>query len=104
MPSGAPSAFAAGRDEREDDLVARSERCGAGAHRLDDPGTFVPAGERIDPDRKVAGGNVIVGVAEPGGDQPDADLILARILDVEVDDFVTTRRLLDYRAAASHRY
>ena len=104
MPRGAPSAFAAGGHEREDDLVAGSERRGVGAYRLHDPGAFVSAGKRIDPDRKVAGGDVIVGMTQARGDEPYADLILAGIIDVEVDDFVPSRRLLDYRAAASHKY
>jgi hypothetical protein len=64
----------------------------------------VSAGERIDPDRKVAGGDVIVGMTQARRNELYADLILAGVIDVEVDDFVPPWRLLDYRAAASHKH
>ena len=57
-----------------------------GADLGDDAGALVAARERVDADRDVAGGDVVVGVAQPGGHQLDLDLARPRVVDLEVHD------------------
>lgn len=68
------------------DLVAGR----VGADGLDDACTFVTAGDGKDPGRLVAGGEVVVRMAEAGGDHPDANLVLAQFVEVQFDDLVSS--------------
>ena len=85
VPGRARPAGAAGRDVRADDLVARLDALHAGADRLDDAGALVPAHDRH-PDGGVARGDVVVGVAEPGGHQLDPDLVRLGLVELQVGD------------------
>src|SRR5262249_14549839 len=67
-------ASAAGGDEREDDVVAHGESVDTGADRVDDAGALVAADDGVGDAGEVAGDEVLVGVAEPAGGQPHADL------------------------------
>ena len=68
------------------DLVAGS----VGADGLHDACTFVTAGDGKDPGHLVAGGEVVVRMAEAGGDHPDTNLVLAQLVEFEVDNLVSS--------------
>src|SRR5215468_4624922 len=85
MPGRAGPAGTAGRDVGQHDLVAWLDPLHVGADRLDDPGALVPAHDRH-PDGGVAGGDVVVGVAQPGGHDLDPDLVRLRLVDLQVGD------------------
>jgi hypothetical protein len=67
-----------------------------------DAGALVAAGERVDPDRDVAGSDVVVGVAQPGCGQLDLDLAGTRVVHLQVDDLVLARCLPDDGATRLH--
>jgi hypothetical protein len=75
-------------EEREDDVVALLEALRARAHRGDHAGALVAAEEGVLADREVPGGDVVVGVAQPGGGQLDLELAGLRVVDDQVHDLV----------------
>src|SRR6185437_15489005 len=85
VPGRTGPAGAAGRDVRADDLVARLHALHVRADGLNDPRALVPAHDR-QPDRRVAGGDVVVGVAQSGGHDLDPDLVRLRVVQLEVGD------------------
>ena len=86
LAARAPATLAAGGQEREDDVVAHLEALGVGADGGDHAGALVAAAHRVVRDGDVAGGDVVVGVAHPGGGQLDLDLAGARVVGDQVDD------------------
>jgi hypothetical protein len=68
----------------------------------DDPRALVPARERVDADRHVAGGDVVVGVAKAGRHQLHLDLARARVVDLEVDHLVLAGCLAKDCSAGLH--
>ena len=64
LARSAPAAVAAGGQEREDDVVALLDPLVVRRCRRDDARALVAARERVDADRDVAGGDVVVGVAK----------------------------------------
>src|SRR3954470_11968224 len=85
LPAGAaPAAVAAARDERADDVVALLHARDTGPDLLDDAGALVTADQR-EAWHDVAMAQVLVGMAEPGGDVADQDLVVLRLIEVELD-------------------
>ncbi|MCO5556202.1 hypothetical protein L7F22_009747 [Adiantum nelumboides] len=91
----APAAVAAGGQEGEDDVVALLEPLVVAPGLGDDAGALVATGERVDADRDVAGGDVVVGVAQARRGHLDLDLAGARLVEFEVDDLVLARSAPD---------
>jgi hypothetical protein len=81
----APAAAAARRDEREDDVVAHLEALDTRAELLDDPGTLVAAdgGQQRD---AVTDPHVVVRMAQPGGLDPDQNLVELRRIELDLLD------------------
>ena len=102
MPDGAPAAPAAAGQEREDDVVALLEARACSAPTSRRPRTLVAAAERVHADRHVAGGDVVVGVAQAGRHHLDPDLALTRVVDLEVHDLELAGGLADDRPAGLH--
>ena len=73
-----------------------------GRRLADDARALVAARERVDADRDVAGGDVVVGVAQARGHQLDLDLAWTRVVDLEVDDLVLAGCLANDRPARLH--
>ena len=71
--AGAEAAVPADGQERADHVVTGLEPAAARADLLDDPGSLVPADQRI-ADRDVAGTQVIIGMAQACRDEPDEHL------------------------------
>jgi hypothetical protein len=71
---------------------------------LDDPGALVATGERIGFHRHVPGGEVIIGVTQPGGDHFNEQLVLAWRIDVKVDDLEFSGSFPNDCTSASHVY
>src|SRR3954451_1824975 len=85
LPAGAaPAAVAAARDERADDVIALLHARDTRPDLLDDPGALVTTDQR-EAGHDVAVAEVLVGVAEPGGDVADQDLVVLRLIEVELD-------------------
>ena len=85
VAGGAPAALAAGRDEGQHDVVAGGDAGDARADLLDDAGALVAADDR-EGDGDVAGDEVGVGVAQPGGGQLDEDLLLLGRVELDLLD------------------
>src|SRR5581483_6902293 len=86
LAGGAPAAEAAGGDERAHHVVAGLDPADARPDLLDDAGTLV-APDEGEAGNDVAVAEVLVGVAEAGGDVADEDLTLLRRIEVKFDDF-----------------
>ena len=56
------------------------------ADRLDHPGALVAAAVGEVAGRHVTGGQVVVGVAQPGGHDLDEHLVLLRLVELDVGD------------------
>ena len=103
MPARAPACTGRTTGRNEKTTWSPSFQPGVcGPTAVDDPGALVAAAERVDPDRDVAGRDVVVGVAQPGGRHLDLDLALPRVVDLEVDHLVGAGCLLDDCAACVH--
>jgi hypothetical protein len=74
---------AAAGDEREDDVVTGAEVGNTGADLLHHPGALVAAHHR-EGEGDVAGDDVVVGQAQPGGGQLDQHLALAGRVEVDL--------------------
>ena len=81
--AGTPAAPTASGDERSHDVVADAQAPDSRPDGLDDPGGLVATAERKMPDGDVAGGEVIIGVTQPRGDNPDQDLVVARWIELD---------------------
>src|SRR5215469_2374230 len=78
-------ARAAGRDVGADNGVARLDPAHVRPDRLDDAGTLVTADDwQAHP--RIARGDVVVGVAQPGGHDLDPDLVRLRVVELQVGD------------------
>ena len=102
LARSAPAAVPAGGQEREDDVVALLDPLVVRRCRRDDARALVAARERVDTDRDVAGGDVVVGVAKAGGHQLDLDLARTWVVDLEVHDLVLAGCLANDRPARLH--
>ena len=67
-------------------MVADRDGADPGADRLHHPGALVPAAERQVPDADVAGGEVVVGVAQAAGHHAHPDLVVAGVVEVDLAD------------------
>ncbi len=74
-------------------MVADLQVAHAGTDRLDDARALVAAAERQVRHRDIALGDVVVGVAQARGDVADEHLVLAGLIDLELDDFPIARSL-----------
>jgi hypothetical protein len=61
-------------------------------------------GERIGAYWQVPGGDMVVGMAQSGRNESDAQFVLARIVDLKVDDLVFSGSLSDNGTSASHKH
>jgi len=84
VAGGAPPAFATRREERADDVVARSDVVDAVTDLLDDAGAFVPADERVVAGQ-VAGARVVIRMAQARGRELDEHLARLGLVEVELD-------------------
>jgi hypothetical protein len=83
-------------------MVARLEAPHSLPDRLDYTGPFVPAAVREVRDDAVTFGDVIVGVAQASGHQPDEDFAFLRAVQVDVDDFPFSGLLCEQRGSDLH--
>ncbi len=74
-------------------MIARRETADAGPDCLDHAGAFVATAERQVANGDVTGREVIVGVAQAGGADPDQYLVLTRFVEFHVADFPLTWNL-----------
>ena len=77
VTAGARGAFAAGRDESEDHVVARAQALDPGADLLHHAGALVTSDDRVHAP-EVAGPHVLVAVAHPRCGDSDQDLVRLR--------------------------
>jgi hypothetical protein len=98
----APTAVPAGGQEGEHDVVALLDPLVVRRRLRDDARALVPARERVDADRDVAGGDVVVGVAKPGRHQLHLDLAGAWVVDLEIHDLVLAGCLANDRPTGLH--
>ena len=61
-------------------------------------------GERIGGYRQIPGGDMVVGMTQSGRNEFDAQFVLARIVDVQVNDLVFSGSLSDNGTSASHKH
>jgi hypothetical protein len=67
-------------------VVALLEALGVRADGGDHSGALVPAAHRVGGNRHVAGGDVVVGVAQPGGGQLDLQFTGAGVVGHQIRD------------------
>ena len=89
------------RDETEDHMVARGQPVHAGPDLLDDARSLVASDDR-QRERQVAGHEVLVGVAQPGADQPDEDLAVLGRVEVDLLDAPVLAYLPQDRCSGLH--
>ena len=82
-------------------MVADGQPGHPDANLLDDAGPLVAADDRV-PDRDVAGAQVVVGVAQPGGGEPDKHLAGLRLVEVELDDLERLADVPQHRCSRLH--
>ncbi len=99
----APAAPTARSQEREHHVVALAPARGSGSDLHHDTGALVTAADRVTADRVVTGGDVVVGMAQPGGHHPDHQFAVARFVQLEVGDLVGTGCCADDRATSLHQ-
>lgn len=104
VPGSTPAAAAADRQEREDDLVPGRETRRIRADRLDDAAALVPSGERVGGHRRVAGDEVVIGVAQTRGHHLDPQFTLLGIVHLQVDHLERTGHVPDDCASGSHEF
>jgi hypothetical protein len=97
----APAAEAAGRDERTDDMVAGLDPADARPDLLDDAGTLVAPDDR-EPGDDVAVTEMLVGVAQTGGDVADEDFAFLRRVEIKLDDLPVLPELPEHRSLGLH--
>jgi hypothetical protein len=98
----APAAAPAPRDERGDDVVADSQPAHPWADRLDDAGSLVPSAVGEVRHLAVRLGDVVVGVAQARGDEPDEHLVILRVVDLRVDHLPRPGLLEEHRRPRPH--
>jgi hypothetical protein len=82
----AQNAPAAAGDERGHDVVAGLQAAHSRPGLLDNAGALMPAAVGEMADHAVALGDVVVGVAQPGGCHPDQHLVVLGPVEVGLDD------------------
>jgi hypothetical protein len=82
-------------------VVAGGQPGHPAADLLDDARALVPAHDRV-PGRDVAGAQVVIGVAEPGGGEPDEHLARLRLVEVKLDDLERLAEVPEHRCSRLH--